>query len=436
MAAINTLTDRGIKAALKAAADTGTKPKPLQDGGGLSLHVQTTGKGWWRLRYWIGGREGLLSLGTYPEVTLQQARGRRDEARRQIADGINPSEARKAGKAEQQRQQQDTEREAAGLPPAGSFEAVALEWLGTVHAGRVSAGHSDRTRIRLEQDIFPWLGRKPLAAITAPMLLECLRRVEARGAIETAHRIKQACGQVFRYGIATGACERNPAADLRDALRPVLVKHHAAITDPQRVGELLRALADYQGHPVTRAALALAPLVFLRPGELRQAEWAEFDLEVGLWTIPPERMKRTVQDKVSGPAHLVPLSRQAVAILRELQPLTAGRSPYVFPSLRTAQRPMSENAVLSALRRMGYPKEEMTGHGFRAMARTMLAERLGVAEAVIEAQLAHSVRDTLGRAYNRTEFMEQRRQMMQTWADYLDRLRAGAEVVPLRGAAA
>ena len=262
-------------------------------------------------------------------------------------------------------------------------------------------------------------------------MLACLRRVEARGAIETAHRVKYACGQVFTYGVATGQCKRNSAADLRDALQPVHVTHHAAITDPKRVGELLRAMAGYQGHAVTRAALQLAPLVFQRPGELRMAEWSEIDMAAGLWVIPSDRMKRTVQGKASGTPHAVPLSAQAVAILRELHPLT-GHGRYVFPSLRTGERPMSDNAVLSALRRMGFPKEEMTGHGFRAMARTMLAERLGVAESVIEAQLAHNVRDGLGRAYNRTEFTDQRRTMMQTWADYLDRLRKGGDVLPLR----
>lgn len=410
------------------------KPRKLSDGGGLLLEVRPEGGKWWRWRYRFGGREKMLSLGTYPETSLQDARARRDELAATLASGADPSEARKAERAAHQVERSQTEREAAGLPPAGSLEAVAREWLEVVHAAKVSEGHAERTRLRLEQDVFPWIGRTPLANVTAPMLLECLRRVEARGAIETAHRIKQACGQVFRYGIATGACERNPAADLRDALKPVVVKHHAAITDPKRAGELLRAVVDYQGHPVTRAALALAPLLFQRPGELRQAEWSEIDLDAGLWTIPGARMKRTIQGKTTGPDHLVPLSRQAVAILRDLQPLTAGRSVFVFPSLRTAHRPMSDNAVLSALRRMGFTKDEMTGHGFRAMARTMLAERLGVDEAVIEAQLAHAVRDSLGRAYNRTEFVEQRREMMQVWADYLDRLREGGQVVPIRAA--
>lgn len=415
-------------------AQAADKPRKLSDGGGLLLEVRPEGGKWWRWRYRFAGREKMLSLGTYPETSLQDARIKRDELAAILASGEDPSAARKVEKAAQQQERSKSERDAAGLPPAGSLEAVAREWLETVHAAKVSDGHAERTRLRLEQDVFPWLGRAPLASVTAPMLLECLRRVEARGAIETAHRIKQACGQVFRYGIATGACERNPAADLRDALKPVVVKHHAAITDPKRAGELLRAVADYQGHPVTRAALALAPLLFQRPGELRRAEWSEIDLDAGLWTIPGARMKRTIQGKTTGPDHLVPLSRQAVAILRDLQPLTAGRSAFVFPSLRSAHRPMSDNAVLSALRRMGFTKDEMTGHGFRAMARTMLAERLGVDEAVIEAQLAHAVRDSLGRAYNRTEFVEQRREMMQVWADYLDKLRAAPEVIALKRA--
>lgn len=413
---------------IRKATNTTGKPLRLFDGDGLYLELHPTNGGkYWRVKYRHGGREKRLALGTYPGVSLKAAREARSAARALLVAGADPGAARKADK---QRQQED----AAGLASAGSFEAVAREWLAQVHAAKVSPGHAERTCIKLERDVFPWLGARPLASVSAPELLQCLRRVEARGAIETAHRIKQACGQVFRYGVAIGACERDPAADLRDALRPVVVRHYAAITDPQRVGELLRALADYKGHPVTRAALALAPLVFQRPGELRKAEWAEFDLEAGLWTIPAARMKRDLQGKAAGAAHLVPLARQAVAILRELQPLTAGRSAFVFPSLRTAQRPMSDNAVLSALRRMGFPRDEMTGHGFRALARTLLAERLGVAEAVIEAQLAHAVRDSLGRAYNRTEFVEQRRQMMQVWADYLERLRDGAEVVPIRAA--
>ena len=420
-------SDKTIK-----AIKPGDPRKRLNDGDGLHLLLFVRGGSHgWRLAYSLDGARNILSLGTYPDTGLALARRKANEARKLVSEGVDPSDVRKAGKAAAEAKRAAERLADSGLPPAGSFESVARQWLDTVHGAKVSDGHSERTRIRLEQDVFPWLGRCPLDAIEPPELLACLRRVEARGAIETAHRVKYACGQVFTYGIATGQCKRNAAADLRDALQPVRVTHHAAITDPKRVGELLRAIAGYQGHAVTRAALQLAPLVFQRPGELRLAEWAEIDLDASLWVIPSERMKRTVQAKASGTAHAVPLSTQAVAILRELHALT-GRGRYVFPSLRTDQRPMSDNAVLSALRRMGFPKDEMTGHGFRAMARTMLAERLSVDEAVIEAQLAHNVRDGLGRAYNRTEFAEQRRTMMQTWADYLDRLRKGGDVVALR----
>jgi integrase len=414
----------------------GDSRKRLNDGAGLYLLLFVKGGAHgWRFDYSLGGKRKTLSLGTYPDTGLALARKKADEARRLVSEGIDPSEVRKEAKAEIQRQQEATERADAGLPPVDSFEAVAREWLGRVHGVKVSTGHAQRTCIRLEQDAFPWIGRLPIASIKAPTVLECLRRVEARGAIETAHRVKQACGQVFRYGVAIGVCERDPTTDLREALTPVHVKHHAAITDPQRTGELLRAVASYRGHAVTRAALELAALVFQRPGELRAAQWSEFDLDAALWTIPSERMKRSKAGKASGVPHLVPLSRQAVAVLRELFPLT-GHARFVFPSPRTDERPLSDNAVLSALRRMGFGKDEMTGHGVRAMARTMLAERLGVAEPVIEAQLAHAVPDALGRAYNRTEFLEQRRTMMQTWADYLDKLRKGGEVVPLHAGAA
>lgn len=297
----------------------------------------------------------------------------------------------------------------------------------------MSDGHAARTLLRLEQDVFPWLGSLRIGDVKAPLVLQTLRRIESRGAVETAHRTKQVCSQVFRYAIATGRAESDPAAALSEALKPVLVQHMPAITEPRRVGQLLRAIHAYEGLPVTRAALQLAPLVFVRPGELRKAEWPGFDLDAAEWRIDSMRMKRTKQDKLTGAAHLVPLSTQAVEVLRDLQPLT-GHGRYVFPSLRTGERPMSDNAVLSALRRMGFPKDEMTGHGFRAMARTLLAERLGVDESVIEAQLAHAVKDGLGRAYNRTEFVLQRREMLQAWADYLDKLRDGAEVIPLKAA--
>jgi len=392
----------------------------LSDERGLYLEVTPNGGRWWRLRYRFGGKEKLISLGTYPDTGLRAARQRRDAARKLLETGVDPSEARRAEKASNSQ------------VATNSFEAVAREWHATIHVAQVSSGHAARTLIRLEQDVFPWLGRLPIGEIKAPQLLQATRRVEARGAIETAHRVLQACGQVFRYAIATGRAERDPTPDLRGALKPVLVQHMAAITDPQRVGELLRAIEGYKGMPITRAALRLAPLVFVRPGELRKAEWSEFDLDAAVWRIPAARMKHTKQEKLSGAPHVVPLSRQALAVVRELQPLT-GHGRYVFPSPRTGERPMSDNGVLSALRRMGFPSDEMTGHGFRAMAHTLLAERLNVDEAVIEAQLAHAVKDALGRAYNRTEFLEQRRKMLQSWADYLDKLREGAEIVPLRG---
>lgn len=422
------------------AIKPGDPLKRLNDGDGLYLLLFVKGGAHgWRLDYSIGGKRKTLSLGTYPDTGLSLARKKADEARKLVADGTDPSDLRKAAKEQAERQREAERLADAGQPPANSFEAVAREWLGTIHVAKVSDGHAERTRLRLEQNIFPWLGRQPIGNIKAPELLECLRRVEARGAVETAHRVKQACGQVFRYGIAAGHCDRDPSADLRDALKPVQTRHHAAITDPKRVGELLRAIESYAGFPVVRAALRFSPLVFQRPGEVRQAEWGEFDLDAGLWVIHRHRMKGTKQAKASGPDHVVPLSTQAVEILRELHPVTGG-GQYVFPGARSSLRPMSNVAVLAALRRMGYGRDEMTAHGFRAMARTILAERLELPEQVIEAQLAHAVGDSLGRAYNRTEFLEQRRTMMQTWADYLDKLRKGGEVVPLnhakKGAAA
>lgn len=429
MAGTDTLTDKAIRAALKKAAAAGN-PSKLSDGAGLHLEARPNGAGWWRLRYRFGGKEAMLSLGVYPDVPLALARQRRDEARKQIAAGVNPSEHRKADKLQRVRAAEAQELEEQGMPGPGSFEFVAREWWTTVHCAKVSDGHAARTMTRFEQDAFPWLGRRPIATIEAPELLEVLKRVTARGAIETAHRLKDACSQVFRYGIATGACTRNPAADLRDALPPVLTKHHAAIVDPKRGGELLRDMMAYRGQPVTRVALSLSALLLLRPGEVRHMEWDWVKLEEGALIMPSMVMKRKKAEKMNGAPHVVPLATQAVALLRELQPLT-GHGHYVFPSLRSGTRCMSENTVLAALRRMGYSKDDMTAHGFRAMARTMAAERLDIAPEVIEAQLAHGVADSLGRAYNRTQYLEQRRELMQKWADYLDRLRDGAQVIEL-----
>ena len=349
------------------------------------------------------------------------------------SEGVDPSKARKAGKAAQEQARTVERLQEAGEPLPGTFEAVAREWWSTVHSAKVSEGHAARTLIRLEQDAFPCIGARPIADLRAADVLACAQRVVQRGAIETAHRLKDACGQVFRYGVATSACERNPVVDLRDALPPVPARHLAALTDPEEVAKLLRAMDGYHGHPVTRFGLLLSPLLFLRPGELRHLEWGWINWDDSALTVPSELMKRKKAGKATGQPHWVPLSTQAQALLRELQPLT-GQGRYLFPSLTSSQRAMSENTVRSALRRLGYGNDDMTAHGFRAMARTMAVERLGIAAEVVEAQLAHAVGDALGRAYNRTQFLAQRRELMQLWADYLDRLKAGAEVLPFKAA--
>lgn len=390
------------------------KPKNKQykifDIAGLFLVVTPAGSKWWRFKYRFGGKEKLISLGTYPEVSLAQARVRRDEARKQVADGIDPSQVRKALK--------DVK-----VQKENTFEAVAREWH-TKFTPTWTSGHALTIKSRLELNVFPWIGQRPIVEIKAPELLMVLHRIESRGALETAHRVRAICGQVFRYAIATGRAERDPAADLRGALPSVKTKHHAALTNPEKIAGLLRAIDGYQGTFVTKCALRLAPLLFVRPGELRHMEWAEIDLEAAEWNIPAEKMK-------TRQPHLVPLARQAIEILRELQPLT-GAGRYVFPSARTSYRPMSNNAILAALRRMGFDKSEMTGHGFRAMARTILDGVLQMLPDFIEHQLAHAVRDPNGRAYNRTAYLAERRKMMQVWADYLAGLKVGSKVIPLR----
>jgi integrase len=399
------------------------KPGTIKDGDGLTLIARPDGTGWWRLRYWLASRENRLSLGTYPEVTLKLARERRDDARKLIAAGADPSEQRKADKAAQAVKAEAARLAAAGLPGPGTFEHAAREWHAYM-AASWSAGHAVKVLALLTNDLFPYIGARPLAELTAPELLTHARRVEARGATETAYRALKAAGAVFRFGVQHGYCESDPTRDLKGAIQLPIPEHRAAVTDPVKLGELLRAIDAYQGTPAVRAALALAPLVFLRPGELRKAEWAEFDLEGAVWTVPAARMKGRLKAKQNGPGHVVPLAPQAVAILRDLHALTGGWR-YVFPNPLTPNRPLSDNGVLSALRRMGFGKDEMSGHGFRATARTIAHERLGIAPEVIEAQLAHKVPDALGRAYNRTLFLEQRRELMTKWADYCDRLRAG-----------
>ena len=379
----------------------GAKTKRLFDGAGLYLEIAPGGGKWWRLKYRIRGKEKRISLGVYPEVTLKEARIGRDAARKQLSAQLDPSAVKKAL------------RTATASATSDSFEEVAPEWVKKYEA-RWTEGHRDLILHRLELYVFPWHGKQSVGSVSAPELLASLRRIEERGAVETSHRVRQIASQVFRYAIVTGRAERDPAADLRGALPPVKQKHLAAITDPASVVELLRAIDGYAGSLVTRCALRLSPLVFVRPGELRTAEWSEFDLAKADWNIPAEKMKMRQP-------HLVPLAAQAVALLRELYPLTS-RSRYVFPSVRSGHRPMSNNTILAALRTMGFSPDQMTGHGFRAMARTILDEVLGIRPDIIEHQLAHRVKDPLSRAYNRTKHLPERRLMMQSWADYLERI--------------
>ncbi|MFN7696257.1 MAG: tyrosine-type recombinase/integrase [Burkholderiales bacterium] len=405
----------------------------LSDGAGLFLLLFVKGGAHgWRFEFTSpedGKRKGL-SLGTYPATTLALARKKAHELREQLASGVCPSQLRNASKEAKKAAVEVAALEASGVPMPGTFEAVARTWWESVHCAKVSQGHAAKTLTRLEQDAFPFIGAKPLATLRAKDVLACAQRVVQRGAIETAHRLKDTCGQVFRFGVARGDCERDPVPDLKGALPPVLTKHHASIIEPSEVAALLRACDGYQGQAVTRLALALSPLLFLRPGELRHLEWAWVNWLDASISIPSEVMKRNKQDKASGAPHFVPLAQQAMQLLRELQPLT-GQGRYLFPAATGTSRAMSENTVRSALRRLGYGNEDMSAHGFRAMARTMADERLGIAPEVIEAQLAHSVSDALGRAYNRTQFLKQRRELMQRWADYLDQLRSGAKVAPL-----
>lgn len=382
----------------------------LYDEDGLFIIISPKGGKWWRFKYRLGGKEKLLSIGTYPEIALKEARERRDQARKLVANGIDPSDTRKAEKA-------------AGSS-ANSFEAVAREWIAS-HMKDKAASHRDKVLRRFENYVFPWVGQKPVGEITAPEMLTAVKRIEALGKLETAHRALQTAGQVFRYAVQTGRAVRDVTADLKGALPPTTIKHMAAITEPAKVAELLRAIDGFNGTFVVQCALRLAPMLFVRPGELRRARWAEIDLDAGEWSYFVTKTKTD---------HLVPLPTQAITILRELHPLT-GQGEYVFPGGHTPLKPMSEAAVNAALKRMGYDtKTEITGHGFRAMARTLLHEELESDPNIIEHQLAHKVPDALGEAYNRTRFIKQRKQMMQKWADYLDELKAGAKVISLKQA--
>jgi integrase len=397
------LTETAIKAAKGA-----DKPYKLFDEKSLFLLVNPTGARLWRLKYRLHGKEKLLAIGSYPDITLKRAREKRDDARKLIADGIDPSVKKKS------------EKNAA----LDTFEVIAAEWFGQQ---RYKPKTSKKVEWLLRDWLNKYLGSRPIRTITAPDILAICRRLETRGKHESAHRVRGLASRVFRYAIATGRADRDPSQDLRGALAPIVVTNHAAITEPKKIGELLRAIDDYQGQPGTSAALKLAPLTFVRPGELRAAQWSEFELDgdAPQWRIPGERMKM-------GDQHLVPLSRQAVAILRDLHAAT-GYGKFLFPSLRSSLRCISDNTINAALRRLGYGKDEMVGHGFRSMASTCLNEQ-GWHPDLIELQLAHAERNKVRAAYNRAERLAERRKMMQAWADYLDGLKARGDKVALNDA--
>jgi len=374
----------------------------------MYLEVSPAGGKYWRLKYRFGGKEKRLALGVYDDVTLAAARKKRDDAREKLAAGIDPGEAKKA------------DQRAAKLAADNSFEAVARDWLAE-RRGTVEEAQHIKTLARLVNDVFPWIGKRPITQIDAPEILAVLKRIDSRGARFSAHRVRSEISRVFRYAIKEGKAKSDPAKDLIGAIPPATETHFASITDPVKVGEMLRAFDGFSGTFPVLCALKLAPMLFVRPGELRRAEWAQIDLDRAEWRY---RVSKTKTD------HLVPLASQAVAILRVLHALT-GHGQYVFPGARSVQRPMSEAAINAALRRLGYDtRTEITGHGFRAMARTILHEELHQKPEVIEHQLAHAVPDALGAAYNRTRFIKERRAMMQTWADYLDGLKRGAKVLP------
>lgn len=401
------LTDtfiRQVKYSKETAGDKHT------DGQGLFLLVNKAGK-YWRMSYRFAGKQKTLALGVYPAVSLAKARRRRDSARELLADNIDPSTAKRIDK--------QTRIDAA----TNTFEVVARTWLKKTVKNRAKSTQEKVTNW-LENNVFPSIGKMPISNIKPRDVLVTVQKIEARGAIDSAHRVKQICGQVFRYAVSAGLIERDVTADLKGALSVAPKSNYAAITEPEQVGGLMRSIHSYTGHPYAVAALKLSPLVFLRPGELRAAEWTEIDLDAAEWNIPASKMKMKR-------GHIVPLSTQAVEILRSIKPLS-GHGKYVFPSIRTGERCMSENTINAALRSMGYSKEVMTAHGFRAMARTIMDEELEERVDLIEHQLAHTVIDPNGRAYNRTSHLPARRKMMQRWTKYLDTLRMDAEVIPIR----
>lgn len=412
------LTDSACK---NAACPPDKKRIRLADSGGLYLEVSPNGSKRWFWKYRKAGKEGRLALGIYPAVTLKVAREGRDAARKVHSSGVDPVQSRQA------------EKLAKAATGATSYEKVAREFHALKSPGW-SESHSAKWIRMNELYLFPHIGGLPIEAVRAPVLLTALRKVEAKGILSTAQDLQQMAGQVFRYGLQLGLCDTNPAADLKGALKPHITRHFAAVLDPVKAGQLLRAIDGYTGQPATRAALKLASLFFQRPGNIRAMEWAWVDLDGAMLSIPAEQMKRTKHAKVNGKPHLVPLSRQAVEILKAMQLITGG-GRYVFPGARDLKRPMSDGTINAALRRLDFGNDDHVGHGFRAMARTMLAERIpGVDAELVEAQLGHGKSGPLGSAYDRAEYLAQRRQMMQTWADYLDTLRAGADVIQFKRA--
>lgn len=411
------LTDAECK---NAVCSPEKKRERLACSGGLYLEVTPNGSKRWFWKYRKDGKEGRMALGSYPDVGPKQARAARDVAKAQKSEGVDPVQARKLEKLKNTRSTGDT------------FKAVALEWYGK-QAPQWSASHAERTLRQLERDLFPWIGERPIAEIHAMELLAALHKVEERGAVETVDRVRLVAGMVWDYWLPTADVQqRNITEGLKARLTPYRGKSFAAIVEPLRFGELLRAIKSYKGGPIVRAALQLAPMLYQRPGNLREMEWVELDLEAGLWTIPSLKMKRTKQEKENGEAHVVPLPTQAVALIKAIQPLT-GHGRYVFPGERSHDRPISDNSVRSGLYALGFGKEQ-TWHGFRASARTMLVDELNLDPLAIEANLAHAVKDANGRSYNRTQYLKQRFELVQQWADYLDKLARGAEVIPFKTA--
>ena len=401
---------------LTAAQVRNTKPgdsvKRLPDGGGMRLVIEKEadgGRKWWRLDYRFARKQKTISLGVYPAVSLKEAREERDKAKRMIREGTDPSVHRQMQKM---------------AMVENNFETIARDWYAK-HLHTWSESHGSRTLVRLEKDVFPWIGARPINQVTPPELLAVLKRIQSRGALETAHRVRSIAGQIFRYAVANGLAERDPSQDIRGALPPSKGKHHASITDPSRIGQLMKDIHSYLGSPITRCALQLSALTFCRPGEIRQAEWSEFDIDQAIWRIPADKMKMKAP-------HLVPLSKQVLELLEELRPLS-GKSQYLFPSVRSRKQCMSANTVNSALRRLGYSNDQMTAHGFRSMASTRLNEMSWNHDA-IERQLAHAERDQVRSAYNYAQHLDIRAEMMQHWADYLDGIRTGDNVVSIRSA--